>query len=279
MKSLLKNILALFAISLIATSCDYISEPWQSGEPPEPGDTNKVMRNILIDDFTGHKCNNCPKASDEIKLMESLQQFEGRVVAIGIHAGFFSTPSASPYEADYRTPEGSDLENLFSPSSFPIGMVNRIDYPTAHLINYPDWINKASAFLTEEASVDIQPSVNYNSSDSTFSVEVDLIHLKDISSISTKIVVLVTEDKIISAQKDGANTDLTYEHNHVLRNSTNTVFGEDVDFSGAAIGDTITYNTNGKLRDVSVPDNCHLVIYVYDATTQEIIQVVKANLK
>jgi hypothetical protein len=280
MKSLLKNILALFAISLIATSCDYITEPWQTGEPPEPGDTNKVMRNVLIDDFTGHRCTNCPRASEQIKLMETLPQFEGRVIAVAIHTGFFAEPRATPYEADYRTQEGDDLNNFFQiPPTLPTGMVNRIDYPSAHVINYGEWINVANTFLDEEASIDIQPSVNYTEADSTFAVNVDLVHMKDISSLSTKIVVLVTEDKIVSAQKDGGDTDLDYEHNHMLRNATNSVFGEDVDFSGAAVGDTVKYSTTGKLRDVSVPDNCHLVIYVYDATSQEILQVVQANLK
>ena len=51
-----------------------------------------VARNVLIEDFTGQRCVNCPNATDEI---EHLQQFYGAdtVIAVGIHSGPFAKTS------------------------------------------------------------------------------------------------------------------------------------------------------------------------------------------
>ena len=45
-----------------------------------------VQRSVLIEDFTGQRCINCPKASDEIKLLQE-QYGEDNVIAVSVHSG------------------------------------------------------------------------------------------------------------------------------------------------------------------------------------------------
>jgi hypothetical protein len=87
MKVFFERVSILVVIFFTAISCDYVSEPFQDNGGG-PIDTNDVvMRNILIEDYTGQRCNNCPKATDAIKVIKGLNGYEGRVVSIAIHTG------------------------------------------------------------------------------------------------------------------------------------------------------------------------------------------------
>lgn len=258
------------------TSCDYISKPIQEGGI-NPGDTTKIYRNILIDDFTGHKCVNCPEAAEMIETMEALPIFENRIVSIAIHTGFFANAFASPFDALYKTQDGEDLAGVFGPSNFPIGMVNRIDYPNDHLKSFQSWPDVANQFVGQETEIDIQPSANMTS-DSTFNVSVDLEYRADLSNTDLNITVLITESGIISAQTSHNGDIPDYEHKHMLRGATNTIIGESIGGNGKTIGTTENYSTFGTLPSVSVAANSHLVVYVYNTATQEIIQVEQIDL-
>ena len=65
---------------LVLVSCEEI--------PPEvtPCQTTRV---VLVEEFTGIDCVNCPIGSD--KLEQINYQNPGKIVIVGIHAGFFAT--------------------------------------------------------------------------------------------------------------------------------------------------------------------------------------------
>jgi hypothetical protein len=275
MKKYLK--LSLFLFTIIGfTSCDYIDQPIQGGGI-NPGDTAKVYRNILIDDFTGHKCVNCPEAAEMIETMEGLTIFKDRIVSVAVHTGFFANAFAAPFDALYKTTDGEDLAGVFGPSNFPIGMVNRIDFPNDHLKSFQSWPDVANQFVGQETEIDIQPSANMTS-DSTFNVSVDLEYRADLSNTDLNITVLITESGIISAQTSHSGDIADYEHKHMLRGTTNTIIGESIGINGKAVGDKETYSTTGTLPSSSVAANSHLVVYVYNTATQEIMQVEQIDL-
>ena len=45
-----------------------------------------AARKVLIEDFTGQKCVNCPKATDEIHVLQETYG-EDNIIAVGIHSG------------------------------------------------------------------------------------------------------------------------------------------------------------------------------------------------
>ena len=47
---------------LLAVGCDYVSDPVAPGTSGGPPPDGTVRRRILLEDFTGHRCNNCPSA-------------------------------------------------------------------------------------------------------------------------------------------------------------------------------------------------------------------------
>ena len=77
--------LSLLAAALLLISCDEVSSSKRLiyVEPPEVG------RAVLIEDYTGQYCVNCPKASQEIERL--LEQYgDTTVIAVAIHSGPFS---------------------------------------------------------------------------------------------------------------------------------------------------------------------------------------------
>ena len=80
-----RSILAFLATALMTlTACDEVAEQDRLVyvKPPE------VSRCIIIEDFTGQRCVNCPNATAEI---EKLQELYGAdtLIAVGIHSGPF----------------------------------------------------------------------------------------------------------------------------------------------------------------------------------------------
>jgi len=274
MKTIIRFSIATVAIVFLSlTGCDYISEPFQAGGGGIV-DTTKVYRNIFIDDFTGHKCVNCPDAAEMIETMKGLAQFKDRIVAVSVHTGFFAQPFQPPYDNDWRTTEGNDLMATFGPSQFPIGMVNRIDFPNDHLKAFQSWPDQAATFVAELTSIDIVPTISYNGSSRKATIDVKLKYLNSLTG-DFNIVVLITESHIIAAQTGHSGDILDYEHNHMLRGSSNTVIGEMVSTGQVDAGTEFNYNTSLTLDTSWVEANCDLAIYVYNTANQEIIQVVE----
>ena len=76
--------MAFFMVGMVA--CDIIEEPYfkennGGGETPEP----KVQKYVLLEDYTGVKCVNCPAAGEfALQLQE---QYHHKVIVLGVHAG------------------------------------------------------------------------------------------------------------------------------------------------------------------------------------------------
>ena len=101
----MKRIVLFLSVLIAFSACDKIdSDNFIDGEIiVQPED---IDRKILIEDFTGHKCQNCPDAAAEIHNIQNT--FPNQVVAIAIHAGYFSEPNPpqAPYlTTDFRTEE------------------------------------------------------------------------------------------------------------------------------------------------------------------------------
>ena len=96
-------------------------------------------------------------------------------------------------------------------------------------------------------------------------------------TVNLKLVVLLTEDSIISAQTDyslSRGTISDYEHNHMFRCGFNTAWGEEL-FSGTVIkGDTESKTYSMNLDANFIENKCNVVAFIYDddATFKTILQ-------
>ena len=252
-------------LSLLLLSLTFSCDTIEKDNFTDPGASFPWLgKKVLIEDFTGYKCTNCPAASTELHTIEEL--YTDKVIGIAVHAGFFAQPSGV-FVTDFRTDEGEELVEFFEPSAFPIGMVNRIGYPENALIEYTDWATEVSNQLLQAPTIELSISEENNI------INVEARRLSDDNN-SLKLVVCITEDGVIYKQIDGSDLIEDYEHNHMLRKVLNGTWGSSIQLSNT----TSTFSYNYTLDDSWVRSNCNVVAFVYDDSNKEVLQAEKIHL-
>lgn len=280
---MIKNIfIALVAFIVFTLSgCDEIEKPYlRDDDGGGGGQTTEVVRKVMIEDFTGHTCVNCPEAhqiADELK-----QEFGDSLIVIAIHAGNFAVPVSAPYTADYRTAVGTELNNAFEVPGYPSGMINRKDNAKLYLSS--SWKQEVRSMmgLSAIATIDLTPV--YGEGSTLLGADID-IEFSEVPEGQVNICVYVTESGIISAQKNnnesvGPTPDITgYEHNHMLRGSLTGTWGEPV-AEDALVSETVYSKsfTGFTIDSGWNVENMSLVAFIYNQTTSEIIQAEKAHV-
>jgi hypothetical protein len=293
-----KILYSIVIISIVLTSCDYIKNPYPTANanvsdtttcpvPTFPTVTNHTKK-ILIEDFTGHTCGNCPKAAKELHDIDSI--YPGKIIGLGVHVGGYAAPTpgynGSPqtaFTADYRTTVGTTYDATFGASDFglPQGMFNRKDYDAVNktqLKFYPNWKTYAASIIAEPSVVDVQIVSNYTNSTRKICTAVRDSFLTSMSG-TYNIVVLLTQDSIIDWQDYIGVVESNYVHRHVLRDAITPsgAWGELVATGTITAGTkhikrfayTIPADYKGVICDVN---KCHLVAFLYNTATYEIIQ-------
>ena len=295
----MKKIIILFSFLIAITSCEVVEGPYLiDNGGTQPIDTsNTYIKKILIEDFTGHTCPNCPAAARELEAIHDV--YGNQIIGMAIHVTTgFAGPwtGAGKFEYDFRTKWGTEWDNFFgvSDAGLPRGMINRINYPNNHKLGKDEWLGAAISELEKDIDfgIVIEPNMNNNTGNISINTEI----LNDING-DYKLVVCLTENKIINWQKDGQTEVENYEHNHVLR----TVLNDD------ALSSTSTY-TNGEIIEHNltldlntleqfninyssniaeqgngnaggwVAENMYVIAYIYDNITKEILQVEEVHL-
>ena len=264
--------------------------------------TNPIIfgttQKILIEDFTGHTCPNCPQAGAQLNNIISM--YPNQVVGIAIHGEHdFSRPyplQASEFTYDFRTTWGRDIDDFFgaADNGLPVGMVNRIDYSNNHLKSKDEWLADIQDILAHSPKFGINIQIENNTI---------IVNIKVFESISDqyKIVICLTEDGIINWQKDGQNKIPDYEHKHILRSIlTSSWGGEDLKSSQSYTQDeiinkiynfnlndleqnnidasnTILLNGNGNAGGWD-ENNINIVAYIYNTSNWQIEQVEEVHL-
>ena len=266
----LSIIFALLALTAINPSCDIVEEPYlvpvSGGNGTEPGDN---VRKVLLEDYTGQKCPNCPEAAE---IAHDLQAIYGeQLILLTVHAGYYATPDAE-FTADFRTVEGTELNSYFEILANPLGMVNRTEYGGKRVLQTGDWEAAVAAQTDIEPEAAITITNNYNAATRKLDCLLETEFL--VTSAGTyNICAYITESGIISPQQTELGVDANYVHNHVLRGSMNGTWGDAAGEDGQAIaGSIVTNSYSFTLPSGWNADNCSVVAFIYDTATNEVIQ-------
>lgn len=269
-----KNIILFigFVLGIFIVSCDKVNEPFLEHQgtfyDTISGNDTIPKRVVLIEDYTGHKCVNCPEAA---YLAQNIQLASaGQVIIMAVHAGYFAKPDGSGnYTTDFRCNEGEALNTYFGVTANPIGMINRKPYQGKRLLKPEAWQAAVDEQLLLEPSFNIQIKNTYNSSSRQLESKINLKSLKA-NNGSYKLCVYLLETNIIAPQKNnnasiGTTPDiLNYSHKHVLRGSLNGLWGESVFTSATvAVNETAQKTYNYTLPGTFNDSNCSILAFLY----------------
>ena len=212
-----------------------------------------ASRNVLIEDFTGQRCVNCPTATLEIERL--MAQYGGdTVIAVGIHSGpFAKSVKGVPYSL--YTAEGDEYFNYWKVESQPKGVVDRLGTS-----DYPSWGTIVRDELSKTAPLVLQ--VNVSCDVNSRQMTVTAICQGTDGNTQGKLQLWVIEDGITAFQymPDGS-TNREYVHNHVFRASVNGTWGTDINVVEGVVN---TAYFDCTLDEAWVPENLWVVGFVYN---------------
>ncbi|MBP5400522.1 MAG: Omp28 family outer membrane lipoprotein [Bacteroidales bacterium] len=271
-------ILTIVVVAVIISSCDKVEGPYlQYDESVETTvefpelDKNAVYKKILVEEFTGHRCTNCPDGHRTLATLSNL--YGDTLVSVCIHAGTFAMPTGS-FPADFRTQEGTELFNDFNIGATPRALFNQSLYNGTYGVEMANWGQAIEHFKQDPAIAAIQIINEYAAGILTVNTRTTFLTGHE---DPVKLALYVIEDGIISPQIDGSTTVEEYEHSHVLRGSLNGTYGTFISDNGNVVADT-GYTKSYQLACADKPWNisrCSVVAILMDATTKEVLQVEK----
>lgn len=273
--------------AILLNGCDRVENP--KNPLPSASDCEGVgngpgFRRVLLEDFTGFRCPNCPAAADVAKQLRSVYCED--LIIVGVHCtSTFAAPIASPpdpFSTDFRTLAGETYVGTFGFMSLPGGLISRREYGGQQVQGAGSWGEAVADILGDPAQFEVLFSqLDYNSGAQVLDLEVKVAVLQSVTGDHDLIIYLL-EDHVTEAQEDnrvpGGIVD-PYDHRHVLRDNINGTWGESVITGSANAGDTLTLGYSYSLAsNVLVPSNCSLVAYVYRVDNDEVMQVSEQKL-
>jgi hypothetical protein len=270
---------------------------WATFSRPDFTPDPSPNRNVLLENFEGHRCPNSVNGDYMAKQLAA--QFPGRVLPVTIHAGPTGLTAFQDTDGDCGTAlnplgmycdtlfcnEGLAIGDYFGNQSLgffgiPQGTVNRKYQGTSNIFFFPsDWETYCEDEITaNQLDLNIQAQSDYFPISGGVYVYAQVNMINQLSNSNLNMVGYFVENEHQSWQ-DSLNVDVPdYEHYNVLRACMNSeAFG--ATFSGNyAPGDTYNFNYSFSLPAGASPDDYHLLLYVYDPSSYEVYQVIRHDL-
>ncbi len=263
MKALFAILFCLFTCLEFAEAQDFVS-------------TQPQLRNLVLEEFTGIHCGNCPGGHKEAKSLA--EEYPGRVVLISIHEGSYAVPRTG--EPDFRTQFGPAVLNQSSVTAFPCATVNRTVFPGEG--DYPYWVQKKKglamsvngwAAATKDSilngaysPLNIAAAPRWNNDTRTLDVDVEVYFTGDVPN-DVKLNIALLESHVWGPQT-GASDPNHYEHNHIFRDYLTGQWGETLTATAAGTLFKKTYSYH--VKDAFVITNCDLALFATDHQNRNI---------
>lgn len=228
----------------------------------------KPERTIIIEDFTGQNCVNCPAAHEVLDQL--VEQYPDNIIPVSIHAGHFAVPVDHPL-GGLMEPEGNDLCDRWGIRSFPMGVINRTGSP----LEAKDWATAVRQQLETPSNVAFTDfeAVADPAGDNiaiTFTIKPEV-------TIQATLHVWVVESGIVAYQLNTTGRIPDYVHNNVYRASVNTVEGQTVELTDH-IYSTFEFEQSVRKLDYETWNLDNLAIVAFLETPSGVLQAAKTKV-
>ncbi|MFN3875745.1 MAG: Omp28-related outer membrane protein [Flavobacteriales bacterium] len=268
---------------LLPWGCDKVDDPIENRDAVGSG------RRALLEEFTGHHCNNCPAAHAVAAQLKSFYGDDLILVSLHAAANFnssFIAPQSNPdgsYATDFRTPEGQAYAANYAVTFLPSGMVNRRPFNGATVLSSASWASAVDEVVSQPSRFDVWvSSIEHDAAANTVSATVKVAVLGPVSG-EHKLTTYLLEDNVVDWQYDSQASppDVPdYNHRHVFRKTLDGAWGRLAIASSASAGDTLVFSYSGIAMDPAWnPANCELVTYIYRTSNNEVMQAAQRKFQ
>ena len=266
-------LISFFCFAFACTEVPVEINPSGNTNNNENSDLKTQLQNVLIEEFTGVQCVNCPAGSEAIEQL--LERHGDRLVAVTIHAGFWSRKLSSSKQ-DLKNDASVALLNLLGePLGYPAAAINRkaFDVGEGLHLNKDDWAGIINSEKELDPSIALELDSQYDPNTRKLKVTVGMYQREEVGA-EVRLTVMLTESNIIDAQKTPTGTVDDYVHNHVIREMFTNYTGDVV--SNLLVKDALVQRDYElTLDDAWVFENMELVALVHrHGTALDLIQVV-----
>jgi len=251
------------------TTAEYTVTVVVEGNEVEP--TGKT---VLIKDFTGARCVNCPAAAEYAHNLQH-QLDEEHIFILSVHAGFLAQPLGN--FPDFLTDEGTEWYN--SHDSNPLFTVDHVALTDGNTLNVEQIDAPVAAALLEDQTFEIVVNPNYDEASRQLQVAVRA-NVVDNMEGQFYITVCLVEDNIVGWQTVPGGVDKEYVFRNVFRGTLNGAYGEEMEGSNVVMGEDYYLNYSTQLNADYNADECYVMVYIYDKSQDDkILQTAVRKIK
>lgn len=262
-KILIFNVVAL---AFCLQGCDYVGEDERFIDlPPVVAD-----RAVLLEDFTGQNCVNCPDAHEVIEKLVA-QYGNDKLVAVSIHAGDFAIGvERTSFERDYvglMSAEGNAINSAYGIDQWPMGVVDM-----GSPLTVDQWPGAVREALSIPTDVTISLIATLTPEET---IEVEAI-VKSSGTGAKSLQIWVVEDSIVARQRNTQTLIPDYVHNNVFRAMFFPIEGKAI--SPTVVGEKVEARIAVRNNDHERWDPRHLRIVAFVFDKKGIKQVTQTKL-
>jgi hypothetical protein len=283
------SILVLLSVLAFVAGCKEVGPDINlHGNPNVVSDTTYIespvatpeAKNVVIEDFTGVNCPNCPAGHAIIAALET--QYPGKIVPVAYHpSNILGRPFS--YSAQDLENQGSTnlLTYLQDQGQEPEGAVDREVFPCGGgpiLMDYTCWTGAVGQEIGLTPLVNVLLSCSYSTSTRSAQIIVELHYTQNVSH-TNNLTIELTEDSVVTAQLDGPTAvDTFYVHNEVFRDfvtTANNPYGQTLDsafIAGRVIRNVYSYTISPANAGVWKPSHMNVIAFVQQPDTKVIYQ-------
>ena len=265
----LSIIIAVATLAMLSVGCDEIDIN-NTHKPYMPSSGEKT---VLIKDFTGARCVNCPEAAEYAHELQH-RLGEDRIFILSVHAGYLATPIGQ--FPDFLTDEGTEWYN--NNSSNPLFSVDHVALTDGHTLYVEQIDTPVSVALIEPQTFVININNTYDEATRRLSVE-NTFNAQGDGEGKLYATVCLVEDSIIGWQTIPGGVDKEYVFRNVFRGTLNGADGELVSDGSYFVEDNFVTSHSMVLDSTYNADQCYILTYIYDHQDGRIMQTAMKRIK
>lgn len=293
----MKKILSILSLAIVVASCkeQFPAGLQLVGGGKQVGDTTYILptipaaqlKNILVEEFTGVRCANCPEATASLKAIQKATP--NRIFVAKFHTGTLAVPVKST-DPDFRIPQAVTIDNALGGAAQgqPAAVINRIKNQATGKFSNTYSSGKWPLLINQEL---VEPTiVNLTLDKKVTGQDIQAIctfTFTDTTSEQLSYCLYLTESKV-EAEQDSTYLSggfptvvgIPYEHEEIFR------FTPTPEFIGANLPSGLQEKGRHYVKVINFTkpsnvinlSNCHLVLFVQNANTKKVLQTTEIPL-